>query len=88
MPTVQAIKDLCWAAGFSRAEVVQGPPDRPAADFMSGLRHGPPSAPTTSCRAIVHAYISRVPGDPRRVLKARPGPTIGRLRGREPIEPA
>jgi len=57
VPTIEAIRALCMAAGFARVEVVQGPPTAPQPSRLSSLRNpGPPSAPTQEYRAIVLAY--------------------------------
>jgi tRNA (mo5U34)-methyltransferase len=47
VPSVSALIGMCLAAGFSRVEVVAGPPP--------GAPDGPPTART--CGVMVHAYV-------------------------------
>ena len=67
VPTIEALHNLCRAAGFSEVRTVVGPPPpRSAAAYRAGgcaWRAGsggippppPPSAPSENYRAIVHA---------------------------------
>jgi tRNA (mo5U34)-methyltransferase len=70
VPTIQALRSLCRAAGFSRVETIAGPPAPPEPDPVARRGLGqllrssderpdapPPSAPTTAYRALVHAYV-------------------------------
>jgi len=66
VPTIAALRALCIAAGFSKVEVVEGPPAAPPPEEPSRawrLRNRsappppPPSAPTCAYRAVVHAYV-------------------------------
>jgi len=72
VPTIQALHNLCRAAGFSDVRTVAGPPDTPAPPEpapglrerlgrrIGGIAPTPPpvawSAPSANYRAIVHAY--------------------------------
>jgi tRNA (mo5U34)-methyltransferase len=57
-PTVEALEALAIAAGFSRTEVVQGPPIAEPANGTRRSRREPPPVPGCSdYRAIVHAYV-------------------------------
>jgi hypothetical protein len=68
VPTIEALHNLCRAAGFSSVHTVIGPPPPPA-----GSEHGPSlrqkvgsrvgglpipvaSAPSLNYRAVVHAF--------------------------------
>ncbi len=66
VPTIEALHNLCRAAGFARIETVVGPPPAPAAT-TPGLVHEVsrrarraavpvPSAPSQNYRAVVHAF--------------------------------
>jgi len=70
IPTIEALKGLCRAAGFSRVEVVAGPPPKVPATPPGGRRAQlkqmlgtgpgdlpPVSAPSAAYRALVHAYV-------------------------------
>ncbi len=66
VPTIEALHNLCRAAGFSEVRIINGPPGpepEPPAPLkerlgrrISGLPARPPSAPSTNYRAVVHAY--------------------------------
>ncbi len=68
VPTIEALRNLCRAAGFSSVRTVAGPPTPPAAPSSPAqLRErlaraidgsSPPrlSAPSANYRAVVHAY--------------------------------
>jgi tRNA (mo5U34)-methyltransferase len=67
VPTIEALHNLCRAAGFSRVDTVVGPPPAPP-EPAPGLRTqlgrrigGVPSpkrsAPSTNYRAVVHAHV-------------------------------
>jgi tRNA (mo5U34)-methyltransferase len=64
VPTVEAVRSLCRAAGFARAEIVNGPPPPPsgrphARQRLANLLSrplAPPSAPSANYRAVVHAF--------------------------------
>jgi tRNA (mo5U34)-methyltransferase len=68
VPTIEALRNLCRAAGFSSVRTVAGPPDPPAAasspaqlrERLSRAIDGSPpprhSAPSANYRAVVHAY--------------------------------
>jgi len=53
MPTVEALQGLALAAGFAKAEVVQGPPQAKERAVRSLRR---PTYNTCDYRAIIHAY--------------------------------
>jgi hypothetical protein len=65
VPTIDALHNLCRAAGFSEVRTVVGPPAPPPASAASlpvrigrrlaGLVPPVPSAPTANYRAVVHA---------------------------------
>ena len=65
VPTIDALHNLCRAAGFSEVRTVVGPPPRPPQPDASlqvkigrrlaGVAPVPPSAPTANYRAVVHA---------------------------------
>jgi tRNA (mo5U34)-methyltransferase len=70
VPTIEALHNLCRAAGFSRVETVVGPPAPPdaGAESSSSFRDRlpqwfartpppPPSAPSANYRVVVHAYV-------------------------------
>ena len=68
VPTIEALKAMCRAAGFSDVQTVVGPPVGPPVDTLSRkerrLRRDnglPPtdrlSAPTCTYRAVVHAFV-------------------------------
>ena len=59
VPNIEALSNLALAAGFSRVEVVQGPPPNPAPKRTSwrerlGARR---DEPVEEYRAIVHAFV-------------------------------
>ena len=67
VPTIDALHNLCHAAGFARVSTILGPPappsDPPAADVRTRVarRIGripvpKPSAPSANYRAVVHAF--------------------------------
>ena len=65
VPTIEALHNLCRAAGFSEVRTVIGPPTAPPPPTASlqvrigrrlaGLVPAAPSAPTANYRAVVHA---------------------------------
>lgn len=65
VPTIEALHNLCRAAGFSEVRTVVGPPPAPPQPDASlqvkigrrlaGIAPVPPSAPTANYRAVVHA---------------------------------
>jgi tRNA (mo5U34)-methyltransferase len=67
VPTIEALHNLCRAAGFSAVRTVIGPPAAPpvpAAPLqvrigrrLAGLVPTAPSAPTANYRAVVHAIV-------------------------------
>jgi tRNA (mo5U34)-methyltransferase len=67
VPTIQALHNLCRAAGFSQILTIAGPPEpRPEAKppvnvrvgrRLAGWKPPEPSAPSANYRAIVHAYV-------------------------------
>ncbi|HEX4433908.1 MAG TPA: DUF1698 domain-containing protein, partial [Acidimicrobiales bacterium] len=67
VPTIEALHNLCRAAGFSQVRTVIGPPAAPAAPTASlqvkigrrlaGVAPAAPSAPTANYRAVVHASV-------------------------------
>ncbi len=68
VPSRRALEDMCLAAGFSRVDVVQGPPPRPSAppapSLSDRLRHAArgdiPPAPAPGAadyRIIAHAWV-------------------------------
>ena len=66
VPTMEALRNLCHAAGFAATTPVVGPPEpvaAPVADFRTrlGRRIGrippPPAAPFGHYRAVVHASV-------------------------------
>jgi tRNA (mo5U34)-methyltransferase len=63
VPNINALHDMCRAAGFSRVETAIGPPALEKASFKSKVRRRvagygryPTSAPSRAFRAVVHAY--------------------------------
>jgi tRNA (mo5U34)-methyltransferase len=67
VPTIEALRALCLAAGFSSVRTILGPPEGPPLSAesrrdrvgrrISGLpRRTSISAPSTNYRALVHAY--------------------------------
>ena len=65
VPTIQALHNLCRAAGFTRIETVVGPPSPPSPDAslrrkigrrVGGIPAPRPSAPSENYRAVVHAF--------------------------------
>ncbi len=65
VPTIEALHNLCRAAGFARIETVVGPPPPPATapglvhEVSRRARRVPapvPSAPSQNYRAVVHAF--------------------------------
>jgi tRNA (mo5U34)-methyltransferase len=66
VPTIEALHNLCRAAGFSEVRTVVGPPPAPpvpapglrlhVARRIGGIPAPKPSAPSTNYRAVVHAY--------------------------------
>ncbi len=67
VPTIEALRNMCRAAGFSQVRTVVGPPapppgPAPGLRLRLGRRIGdipvpPPSAPSTNDRAVVHAFV-------------------------------
>ena len=65
IPTIEALRGLCRAAGFSRVEVVDGPPapvPAPPPRHRFGRGAGSDeaetvSAPSAAYRALVHAFV-------------------------------
>ena len=66
VPTIEALHNLCRAAGFSGIRTVVGPPgpgpSPPApqvrlARRLGGIPAPKPSAPSQNYRAVVHAYV-------------------------------
>jgi hypothetical protein len=68
VPTIEALHNLCRAAGFSSVRTVIGPPPAPppppAAPTqvrigrrLAGIAPAAPSAPTANYRAVVHASV-------------------------------
>ena len=67
VPTIEALRNLCRAAGFSEVRTIVGPPaptpgPAPALRLRVARRIGdlpvpPPSAPSTNYRAVVHAFV-------------------------------
>jgi tRNA (mo5U34)-methyltransferase len=68
VPTIEALHNLCRAAGFSSVQTVIGPPPPPAGSEggpslrqkvgsrVGGLPIPPASAPSVNYRAVVHAF--------------------------------
>jgi tRNA (mo5U34)-methyltransferase len=59
VPSIEALRALVLAAGFSRVEIVQGPPVTPPASFTARLRRrfgARREEPLVEYRAIVHAF--------------------------------
>ena len=58
IPTLSAIRALCAAAGFSRTEIVQGPPAPAGRGRPTTWRQpfGPPVSPRRAYRAVVNAF--------------------------------
>jgi hypothetical protein len=65
VPTIEALHNLCRAAGFTRIETVVGPPPPPPPDAslrhkigrrVGGLPAPKSSAPSQNYRAVVHAF--------------------------------
>jgi tRNA (mo5U34)-methyltransferase len=59
VPNIEALRALVLAAGFSRMEIVQGPPVEPPASFAARLRRrfgARREEPLEEYRAIVHAF--------------------------------
>jgi len=68
VPTIEALKAMCRAAGFSDVQTLAGPPEGPPIDTLSRSDRRrrrndgfPPtdrlSAPTCTYRAVVHAFV-------------------------------
>ena len=67
VPTIEALHNLCRAAGFSTVRTVVGPPPPPApvppgrrvrlARRITGASAPVPSAPSQNYRAVVHAFV-------------------------------
>jgi tRNA (mo5U34)-methyltransferase len=67
VPTIEALRNMCRAAGFSEVRTIIGPPaappePAPGVRLRLGRRIGeipvpPPSAPSTNYRAVVHAFV-------------------------------
>ena len=65
VPTIEALHNLCRAAGFSEVRTVVGPPPAPPQPTaplqvrigrrLACLGPASPSAPTANYRAVVHA---------------------------------
>ena len=67
VPTIEALHNLCHAAGFARVETVVGPPVPASSPLPDDLRTrmarrigrfpvSTPSAPSANYRAVVHAF--------------------------------
>ncbi len=66
VPTIEALHNLCRAAGFSEIRTIVGPPPPPPAPSqdlahavarrLRGVPAPPPSAPSQNYRAVVHAF--------------------------------
>jgi tRNA (mo5U34)-methyltransferase len=66
VPTIEALHNLCRAAGFSRVRTIVGPPAPPpeqppglrlqVARRLGGIAAPKPSAPSQNYRAVVHAF--------------------------------
>jgi tRNA (mo5U34)-methyltransferase len=57
-PNIEGLQALAHAAGFSRTEVVQGPPRPPEETSRRRGRHEPPRDMTSQdYRAIIHAFV-------------------------------
>ena len=66
VPTIEALHNLCRAAGFAEVRTVVGPPPAPPAPTaglrlqlgrrIGGIPAPKPSAPSANYRAVVHAY--------------------------------
>jgi hypothetical protein len=65
VPTIEALHNLCRAAGFREVRTVVGPPPRPAegpslrkkvGSRVGGIPLPLPSAPSVNYRAVVHAF--------------------------------
>jgi hypothetical protein len=71
VPTIEALRNMCRAAGFSEVRTIVGPP-APSPEPAPGLRLRlrlrlgrrigdipvpKPSAPSTNYRAVVHAFV-------------------------------
>jgi tRNA (mo5U34)-methyltransferase len=69
VPTIEALHNLCRAAGFSRIETVVGPPVDPPRSTtpetfrerlgrrLAGIPTPVPVAPSANYRAVVHAFV-------------------------------
>ena len=67
VPTIEALRNLCRAAGFSEVRTVVGPPATDARRrhptcasgslAASATPRAAPSAPSTNYRAVVHAFV-------------------------------
>jgi len=67
VPTIEALHNLCGAAGFTEVRTVAGPPAPPPppssdrrerlARRVAGSPVPTPSAPSENYRAVVHAYV-------------------------------
>ena len=67
VPTIEALHNLCRAAGFSEVRTIIGPPSAPPPPVASlkvklgrriaGAGPASPSAPTANYRAVVHATV-------------------------------
>ena len=67
VPTIEALHNLCRAAGFSQVRTVVGPPAPPpeqppglrlqVARRLGGIPAPEPSAPSQNYRAVVHAFV-------------------------------
>jgi tRNA (mo5U34)-methyltransferase len=67
VPTIEALHNLCRAAGFSSVKTVVGPPPPPApappgrrlelARRLANIPTPKPSAPSQNYRAVVHAFV-------------------------------
>ena len=65
VPTIEALHNLCRAAGFTCIETVVGPPSPPPSDAslrrkvvrrIGGIPAPKPSAPSKNYRAVVRAF--------------------------------
>jgi tRNA (mo5U34)-methyltransferase len=66
VPTIQALHNLCRAAGFSQVQTIVGPPPRPTnagptlrrkvGSRLGGIPLPAPSATSVNYRAVVHAF--------------------------------
>jgi tRNA (mo5U34)-methyltransferase len=57
LPSMAALRSLCWAAGFSRVETVVGPPRSAAASVVERVRRRLSRPPIIPYRAVVRAFV-------------------------------